>query len=45
MRSSAIIDRVAALLERTPPFERLFPEDRQRILGDVLIEYSKVLNP
>ncbi|MDP8926371.1 MAG: DUF294 nucleotidyltransferase-like domain-containing protein [Actinomycetota bacterium] len=39
MRSSAIIDRVAALLERTPPFDRLPPEDRQRVLGDVLIEY------
>jgi CBS domain-containing protein len=39
VRSSAIIDRVAALLERTPPFDRLPPEDRQRILGDLLIEY------
>jgi hypothetical protein len=45
MRSSAILDRVDALLERTPPFERPSPEDRQRILGDVLIEYSKVLSP
>ncbi|MEW6637317.1 MAG: DUF294 nucleotidyltransferase-like domain-containing protein [Actinomycetota bacterium] len=39
MRSSAIVDRVAALLERTPPFDRLRQEDRRRLLGEVLIEY------
>lgn len=39
MRSSAIIDRVTALLERTAPFDRFSPETRQQMLGSMLIEY------
>jgi CBS domain-containing protein len=39
VRSSAIIDRVAAMLERTPPFDRLPPDERQQLLSDLLIEY------
>lgn len=39
MRSSAIVDRVAALLERSAPFDRLRDEDRRRLLGEVLVEY------
>lgn len=39
MRSSAIIDRIAALLERAAPFDRLSPEERRWLLRDVLVEY------
>ena len=39
MRSSAIVDRVAALLERAAPFDRLEPEERRWVLRDMLVGY------
>jgi CBS domain-containing protein len=39
MRSSAIVDKIAALLERAVPFDRLGPEERRWLLREVVIEY------
>lgn len=39
MGSSAIVDRITALLERAVPFDRLQPEERRQLLGEVLVEY------
>jgi CBS domain-containing protein len=37
--SSAIAERVAGLLDRTPPFDRLPPGERRSLLGEVVIRY------
>jgi CBS domain-containing protein len=37
--SSAIMERLTGLLDRTPPFDRLPAEERRSLPGDVLIEY------
>ena len=39
MGSSAIVDRITALLERAVPFDRLRPEERRQLLCEVLVEY------
>lgn len=39
MSTSTIIDRLSALLERTPPFNALPQDEREAILSDVSIEY------
>jgi CBS domain-containing protein len=39
MGSSAIVDRITALLKRAAPFDRLRPEERHQLLCEVLVEY------
>jgi CBS domain-containing protein len=39
MQSSAILQRVRTLLERTPPFDRLTETERADLLKDLTIEY------
>ena len=39
MGSSAIVDRIMALLERVVPFDRLQLEERRQLLCEVLVEY------
>lgn len=39
MGSSAIVDRIMALLERAVPFDRLRAEERRQLLCEVLVEY------
>ena len=39
MGSSAIVDRITALLERAVPFDRLQIKERRQLLGRVLVEY------